>query len=329
MSNAPNCEPTAGASGEPDPIFAAIERHRAALGSWLAAYDRLGVLQEMISEDRRRWRIFDERPDDCSDALEWIEANTIFLAAVEESAKALEVVLSTPPTTITGVADLLDYVGRYECQPLAGQTILESARDGHGPVRPVSKRTYEGVKNAAANFLPMIAATLPRRGTGEPVPIFAAIEQHRAALRGWAAAKDRRWRLRQMIPEAGRRWESGERPHFCTDAPEWIGANTALIEAYEELDKALEVVLSIPPTTVAGVADLLDYVSKEEWEVAGAVEDSGGEWYGTILENALEGDHDQGLVENPACTVEAVRKAATNFLPMIAATLRTLTAGPS
>jgi hypothetical protein len=225
-----------------------------------------------------------------------------------------------PPTTFTGVADLLDYVSKDECQPLAGGTILENA---------LERYSVEGVRKAAANFLPMIAATLPRRGTGEPVPIFAAIERHRAALRGWAAAIDRRWRLRQMIPEARRRWESGERPHFCTDAPEWIGANTALIEAYEELDKALEVVLSTPPTTVAGVADLLDYVSKEEWEVAGAVEDSGGEWYGTILENALEGDHDQGLVENPACTVESVRKAATNFLPMIAATLRTLTAGPS
>ena len=176
MSNAPNSEPTAGATGEPDPIFAAIERHRAALGSWLAAYDRLGVLQEMISEDRRRWRIFDERPDDCSDAPEWIEANTIFLAAVEESAKALEVVLSTPPTTITGVADLLDYV------------------------------------------------------------------------------------------------------------------------------------------------------SKDEWELAGA---DPNEWCGTILENALEGGHDQGLVENPACIVEGVQKAAANFLPMIAATLRSLTAESS
>ena len=317
MSNTPNCGPTAQrATGEPDPIIAAIERHRAALRGWLATYDRLGVLQEMIPEARRRWQVlFNERPGDCADAPEWIEANTAFLAAIAELDRAYEVVLSTPPTTVAGVADLLDYVGRYDCQPLAGGTILENA--------------FEGVQKAAANFLPMIAATLPQRATGEADPIFAAIERHRAALRGWAAAKDRRWRLRRMIPEARRRWESGEKPHFCTDAPEWIGANTALIEAYEELDKALEVVLSTPPTTVAGVADLLDYVSKEEWEVAGAVEDSGGEWYGTILENALEGDHDQGLVENPACTVEGVRKAAANFLPMIAATLRALTAGPS
>src|SRR5262245_19679195 len=48
MSNMPNCGPTAPrATGEPDPIFAAIERLRAARRGWLAAYDRLGVLQEM------------------------------------------------------------------------------------------------------------------------------------------------------------------------------------------------------------------------------------------------------------------------------------------
>jgi hypothetical protein len=122
-----------------------------------------------------------------------------------------------------------------------------------------------------------------------------------------------------------RRWEFDEKPDRCTDAPEWIEANTALIEAYAELDKALEAVLSTPPTTFGGVADLLDYVSREEWEVVGA-----GEWAddydGTILENAFEGDHGQGSVENPACIVEGARKAAANFLPMIAATLRSLTA---
>jgi len=183
-------------------------------------------------------------------------------------------------------------------------------------------------QNAATNFLPVIAATLPRRATGEPDPIFAAIERHRGAVRGWLAAIDRRGALRKMIPEARRRWEFDERPDGCTDAPEWIEANTALIEAYEELDKALEAVLSTPPTTIAGVADLLDYISREEWEVAGA-----GEWAdeygGTILENALKGEHDQGLVVNPACIVEGVRKAAANFLPMIAASLRSPTAESS
>src|SRR5215468_12512049 len=101
MSNMPNCGPTAGASGEPDPIFAAIERDRAALRGWLAAYDQLG--------DKRR---------DCTDALGLIEANTAFVAADEESDKALAAVLSTKPTTIIGVANLFDYIGRDRCQHL-------------------------------------------------------------------------------------------------------------------------------------------------------------------------------------------------------------------
>jgi len=164
MSNTPNCGPPAQrATGEPDPMFAAIERHRAALRGWLAAYDRLGVLQEMIPEARRRWEIFDvrltekgyaERPDDCTDAPEWIEANTAFLGAIEELAKALEVVLSTPPTTIAGIADLLDYLGRCrygrELVDELGVNFLENAFE----------ISIEGVRKAAANFLPMIAATL-------------------------------------------------------------------------------------------------------------------------------------------------------------------------
>jgi hypothetical protein len=166
----------------------------------------------------------------------------------------------------------------------------------------------------------MIGATLPRRANAEPDSIVAAIERHRAAMRGWLAVVDRRRALRQIIPEARRRWETDEKPYRCTDAPEWIEANTALIEATEELGKALEAVLSTPPTTVAGVADTLDYVSGDD-----DADRSGG----TIFENALDGGVYHGLVENPACIVEGVRKAAANFLPMIAASLRSLTAESS
>jgi hypothetical protein len=311
MSNTPNGEPTAGASSEPDPIFAAIERHRAAFRIWRPAYDGLGALQD-------RWE-FSEIPH-YTDAPEWIEANTAYVAAVEEVAKALEILLSTLPTTIIGIADLLDYVGRVgrdECHPVAGTTNYE----------PVE--SFFIYRSASLSFLPMIAATLPRRATGEPDPIFAAIERHRAAVRSWLAAIDRRHALRQTIPEARRRWEFDERQDRCTvlyavlflhvDAPEWIEANTALIESCEALNRALEVVLSTPPTTIAGVADLLDYVSREEWEVVGA-DEWADELDGTIVENALRRGHNQGPAESP------VRKAAANFLPMIAATLRSLTA---
>jgi hypothetical protein len=303
MSDIPYFGPPAGASNEPDPIFAAIERHRAAFRIWRAAYDRLGALQD-------RWE-FSEIPH-FTDAPEWIEGNTAYVATVEEVAKALEAVLSTPPTTIAGVADLLDYVGRYERHPVVNTINWE----------PVLE-CYLVFRNAPNNFLPMVAATLPQRATREPDPIFAAIKRHRAAVRSYLTSIDRRSTLRQIIPQARRRWEAGEKPDRCTDAPEWIGTNTALIEAAEELDKALEAVLSTAPTTIAGAADLLDYVSRKEWEVVGA-----GEWAndydGAIFENALDGR--QGPVENPVYIVEGVQKAAANFLPMIAATLRSLPA---
>jgi hypothetical protein len=327
MSNISDSRPTTGASGEPDPIVAAIERHRAALPSWLAAYDRLGVLQQMIPlnpEAPSHWMMFHERPDDCTDPPEWIEANTILLAAVDETANALEVVLSTPPTTVAGAADLLDYVCSHT---LIGTTILEEAFCGSG-YAPISVRRYLAVRNAAANFLRGVAGTLPRRPTGKCDPISAVIKRHEAAMRNWVAAMDRRWSLPEL-PETPRRWVAGEKPNSCTDEPEWIAANEALIKAYEELDSALKAVISTPPTTIAGVADLLDYVSREEWEVACAGEESGS-WNGTILENALTGyEYYRALVPNRACVIEGVRKAAANFPPMIAATLRLLMAAPS
>jgi hypothetical protein len=272
-----------------DPIFAAIERHRAARRGWLAAYDRLGVLQEMTPEAPHHWEIFGERPDDCTDSPEWIEANTAFVAAMEELDKAIEAVLCTPPTTIAGVADLLDYVGTYETQPLADEfcgSILENA----------FCRRFEGARKAATNFLPMIAARLLRQATGEPDPIFAAIERHRAALRGWLAAYEQVWQV--MIP-----------PEVET--------------VIEELHIAQEALLSTPPTTIAGVADLLDYVGLDAWELAISLKPAdadlcnSGDIHGTVLENAF------------ASWDEGVEKAADNFLPMVAATLRALKAGPS
>src|SRR5262245_40987220 len=190
VSKTPNCGPTAGASGEPDPIFAAIERHRAALRGWLSAYDRL-VLQEVMP------------PEAPPDAPKWIEANTAILAASQEVGKALKVVLSTPPTTIAGVADLLDYAGR-DALELALSLKPADADLGDGDfleygtvLANAFDNSIEGVSKAAANFLPMIARLL-RRATGKPDPIFAAIDRHRVALRGWLAAYEQVWQ--EMIP---------------------------------------------------------------------------------------------------------------------------------
>jgi hypothetical protein len=63
---------------------------------------------------------------------------------------------------------------------------------------------------------------------------------------------------------------------------------------------------------------------------ASAYSEQANESYGTILENALvEGYSVDGVVEAAPGVALALQKAAANFLPMIAATLRSLTAESS
>jgi hypothetical protein len=137
VSKTPNCGPTAGASGGPDPIFAAIDGHRAALRGWLAAGEQ--VWQETIPP----------------------EVET----AVEELHNALEAVLSTPPATIAGVADVLDYVGRDAWELLlslgSADVALFDSNDFEGTVLESAFESWvEKLEQAAEKFLPMVAATL-------------------------------------------------------------------------------------------------------------------------------------------------------------------------
>ena len=158
------------------------------------------------------------------------------------------------------------------------------------------ENAFKNSLEAARTFLPMIAATLPRRATGGPDPSFAAIERHRAALRGWLPAGVQVWQ--ETIP------------------PE-------LETVIEELHHALEAVLSTAPATIAGVADLLDYAGRDAWELLVSVRSddavdlfNSNDFDGTVLESAFES------------WVEELETAAEKFLPMVAATLRSLTAAP-
>ena len=216
--------------------------------------------------------------------------------------------LSTPPATIAGVADVLDYVGRDEWE-LA--TDLESPdADFRHPLGfdgtvlgNAFKNPAEALRKAAADFLPMIAATLPRRATGGPDPIFAAIERHRAALRGWLAAGEQVWQ--ETIP------------------PE---AETAV----DELHNALEAVLSTAPATIAGVADLLDYAGRDAWELLLSVRSADVDLLDSDVDLLDSNDFDGTVLETAfESWVEKLETAAEQFLPMVAATLRSLAAAPS
>ena len=80
--------------------------------------------------------------------------------------------------------------------------------------------------------------------------------------------------------------------------------------------------LSTPPATIAGVAGVLDYAGRDAWELVlslrpADVDVCRDDFDGTVLESAFES------------WVEELEKAAEKFLPMVAATLRSLTAAPS
>ena len=98
----------------PDPVFAAIERHRAAYkahGDFLRDEDERD-LWIRIPEERRRWHadIFNpEPPADCGDDPEWIAYEKTKLDAGTTDAEALVSVVSTEPATIAGAVALLNY----------------------------------------------------------------------------------------------------------------------------------------------------------------------------------------------------------------------------
>jgi len=119
-----------------DPIFALIERHRGATCAFSAAVSN----KDKVQAAHWPW----------SDAPERIAADAQYDAASDARQEAIEDLLSTQPTTIAGVAAVLDYVN----EPSWGEeqddkeTILVEA--------------FETSEEAALAFLPMIAATLRR-----------------------------------------------------------------------------------------------------------------------------------------------------------------------
>ena len=119
-------------------------------------------------------------------------------------------------------------------------------------------------------------------------PIFALIERHRGATRAFSAAVSNK----AKVQAAHWPW---------SDAPERIAADAQHDAASDARHEAIEDLLSTQPTTIAGVAAVLDYVNEPSW---GEEQD----------------DKETILVE----AFETSEEAALAFLPMIAATLRRL-----
>ena len=119
-------------------------------------------------------------------------------------------------------------------------------------------------------------------------PIFALIQRHRAATRAFSAAVSNK----DKVEEVHWPW---------SDAPERIAADAQYDAASDAWQEAIEELLSTEPTTIAGVAAVLDYVNEPSW----GKEDDDKK---TILVEAFE----------------TSQEAALAFLPMVASTLRGL-----
>jgi hypothetical protein len=119
-------------AAEPDPIFAAIERHDSACHAHSAVVTVYGRMRH-------------GEPG-------YIEAEKRSHEACHRSFEALADLLLTEPTTFVGAAAVLEYVGspQYEWEGDGNETIMQVALDA-----PCTQE-------AALAFLPTIAATLRR-----------------------------------------------------------------------------------------------------------------------------------------------------------------------
>jgi len=98
----------------PDPIFAALDRCRAAWDADRAAFDATDVLEELLPYEVRTWSWVVGKPtmppDHVDDDPRWIAAESASALADIEHCAATTALVSTRPTTLPGLAALLNYV---------------------------------------------------------------------------------------------------------------------------------------------------------------------------------------------------------------------------
>jgi hypothetical protein len=106
----------ASARGVADPIFAAIDSHRAAWAEFLAAIGATSRLEKELPSHKRRWgATVEERqpPRGHKDDPRWIESQLAVLATNDTADEAAMTLLHIEPATLAGVIALLDYA--IEC----------------------------------------------------------------------------------------------------------------------------------------------------------------------------------------------------------------------
>jgi hypothetical protein len=96
---------------------------------------------------------------------------------------------------------------------------------------------------------------------GLPDPILQAIEAHKAARATWIGWVDRHSDLETELPRDKRqsRCDAWEEKIVATDDPRWIEAEPEIMRTSDLETDAACVLVSIVPTTLAGVVALLKY----------------------------------------------------------------------
>ena len=99
----------------PDPVYAVIEAHKAATKALNHLLDETAALEKTLPDDRRQSVITArETVVSSSDGRpEWIANERAVVAACEREREAAMAILKTPPSSLSGVAAILDYAAAY------------------------------------------------------------------------------------------------------------------------------------------------------------------------------------------------------------------------
>jgi hypothetical protein len=230
--------PNVGFPASADPVFAVIERHKALS----AAYD-----------------VAVNHPDVGDNSPEFAELNAISNLAGGKMIEHADVLFAFRPTSSTGVGALLRYISTLE--------------DWQMPRGLAEPSEIEALKNLCGSLSIALAMSSGVQAIGEAArvssaiggssvdPIFAAIEAHQEAAAAYSRCLVHRGELEEVLPADKRRSFARRDGIAKTDDPRFIEASEAVSGARDKM-LDLAVALIDTPTTVAGVASLLKYVSE-------------------------------------------------------------------
>jgi hypothetical protein len=97
----------------PDPIFALIDAHKAAVDAEREATDHLNAMEKSIPVDRQRGEIFGEVIEVSTDDPRWTAACHLYNDACDKTYELAIDMINQPPVSVEGVAALLSYAQEF------------------------------------------------------------------------------------------------------------------------------------------------------------------------------------------------------------------------